>query len=100
MPRWRAIPAGPRLGLEGTNLGRFDGWAPPLVDAGGLGFGDALHLSLAAQVGLKLGEHARAFRGSLAGSGAGVDRLFGRLQDGAPCFERPDDVLEVSYGAG
>jgi hypothetical protein len=40
------------------------------------------------------------FEEGLAGSGAGVDRLFGRLQDGAPCFERPDDVLEVSYGAG
>jgi len=51
-----------------------------LVDAGRLGLGDPLELALAAQVRLEFGEDAEHVQEALAGRGAGVDRLLGRLQ--------------------
>jgi hypothetical protein len=63
-----------------AHLGHVDRRGPPLVDPGRLGLRDALKLPFAPQVGLELGEHPEHVEEALAGRGAGVDRLLGRLQ--------------------
>jgi hypothetical protein len=50
------------------------------VDAGRLGLGDPLQLSLAAKVGLELGKHPEHVEEAFAGGRAGIDRLFCRSQ--------------------
>src|SRR3984893_5759694 len=49
-----------------------------LVNARGLGRGDAFELSLALQVRFELGEDAKHIKEALAGGGAGIDRLLSR----------------------
>jgi hypothetical protein len=49
---------------------------------------------------LELGEDPEHVQEALAGGRAGVDRLLGRLEAGAPPPNGPDDVLEVSDAPG
>jgi hypothetical protein len=51
-----------------------------LVDGGSLCLRDTFHLPLFAQVGLKLRKHPKHVQEAFAGCGAGIDRLFSRLQ--------------------
>jgi hypothetical protein len=71
-----------------------------LVDPSRLRLGDAFELTLAAQVGLELGEHAQHVEEALSGGGAGVDRLLGRLEGGAARADRADDVLQIADAPG
>jgi hypothetical protein len=64
------------------------------ADAGGLRLGDAFKLALAAQVRFELGEDAEHVEEAFAGCRAGVDRLFRRLEGGAPRFDLADDILQ------
>ena len=43
---------------EPTDLGRIDGGLATRVNSGGLSLGNALDLTLLAEIGLELGEHA------------------------------------------
>jgi len=72
----------------------------PLVDARLLRLGDALELPLLPEVGRELGKDTQHIEEALAGRGAGVDRLLGRLQSGALGLNRTRDVLQVTYTAG
>ena len=57
------------------NLGGINrGWTP-LIDASSLSLRDALHLPLLAKVGLEFRKHAEHVEETLAGGGAGIDRL-------------------------
>src|SRR6185295_4575313 len=68
------------LAAQPQDFAGVDRWLAALVNAAGLGSADAFKLSLAAQVGLKFGEHAEHVEERLAGRGAGVNRLLSRLQ--------------------
>jgi hypothetical protein len=60
-----------------------------------------LQLAFAPQVGFELGEHAEHVEDALAGRGAGVDRLLGRLRAHAPRPNSANDVLQIAdAGAG
>lgn len=65
---------------------------PPLVNAGGLRFGDALQLPLPPQVGLQLGEYSQPAEEALARSGAGVDRLLSFRTAPSACTVRTNVV--------
>lgn len=67
-----------------------------LVDGFHLRLRDTLELSLLAQVGLELSEHAEHVEEYLTCSGRRVDRLFGRLDVHALGFEVANEVLEVA----
>jgi hypothetical protein len=67
--------------------------------AGRLGFGDALELPLATQVGFKLREHPQHVEEALAGGRAGVDRLLARLERCAARADLAYDVLQVTNAA-
>ena len=97
MPSRRAIAAGPELLLaaQPQDFAGIDRRLAALVDAARLGGADAFELSLAAQIGLEFGEHAEHVEERLAGRGAGVDRLLGRLQRDTAGLQLVHDVLEV-----
>jgi hypothetical protein len=69
--------------LELLHPRRINGRLAAFVDAFHLGLGYPLELPLAAQVGLKLGEHTEHVEEALAGCRAGVDWLLSGLQDRA-----------------
>ena len=97
MPSRRAIAAGPSFSSwrsRRTSAG-IDRRLAALVDAARLGGADPFELPLAAQIGLELGEHAEHVEKGLAGRGAGVDRLLGRLQRDALGLQLVHDVLQV-----
>src|SRR5262249_9767953 len=71
-----------------------------LVDAGGLGFGDAFELAFFAQVGLELGKDAEHVEKALAGRGRGIDWLLCDSKDYASGLECADDVLQIADRAG
>src|SRR5438105_11632383 len=83
------------LCLELLHLGGINRCRAALVDAGSLGLGDAFHLSLFAQVGLELREHAEHVEEALARRGAGIDRLLSGLQRGALRLHGPNDILSA-----
>ena len=88
----------PRFKL--LNLGGINrGWTA-LIDASSLSLRDALHLPLLAEVGLEFREHAEHVEETLAGGGAGIDRLLCRLQRGALGPHGANDVLQVTDAAG
>lgn len=70
------------------------------VDAPRLRGGDSLGLPLLAQVGLELGKNAKHVEERLAGGGAGVDRLLGRLERHSPALQLMDDILQILHRTG
>src|SRR3981081_1158051 len=62
-----------RLKLQ--HSGSINGCRAALVDTGGLGLRDALHLALLSEVRLELSEHALHIQEGLPGRRGGIDRL-------------------------
>jgi hypothetical protein len=72
------------LRLELLHLAASIETGAPLVDASSHGSCDAFQLSLLAQVGLELREHAEHIEEAFAGGGAGIDGLRCRPQRRKP----------------
>jgi hypothetical protein len=100
------------LCLHCPHLGGVYRRRPALINAGGLGLGDALQLALAAQVRLEFGEHAEHVEEALAGGGAGVDRRSvafnevhphlrrGRCPPDPGCFGQPGTSPKIPRSTG
>ena len=86
-------------GAQGLHLGHINRRLAALVNAFCLRLGDALELTLPAEVRLELGEHAEHVEERFAGCVARVDRLLGGFERNALGLQFVNDVLQILHGA-